>query len=78
MENSRSWELQFSTVRSLFPTRKLGILSPLTFLVGVVEEIPLGEDAPALVPLGAEKAGLWKMGKKREKSGKTHKNQEKH
>lgn len=61
-------------VRSLFSTRKLGILSPLTFLVGVVEETPLGEDAPALVPLGAEKTGLWKTGKKQEKYGKTQKN----
>lgn len=60
----------FSVVTSLFSTQKLGILFPLTFLVGEVEEIPLGEDAPALVPLGAEKAGLWKTGKNGGKMGK--------
>lgn len=68
------------------PPGKLGILFPLTFLVGVVEEIPLGEDAPALVPLGAEKAGLWngkkkpgkagKIGKRGRKSGKEGENRE--
>lgn len=51
-----------------FPPESWEFFPPLTSLVGVVEETPLGEDAPALVPLGAEEAGLWKKGGK--KSGK--------